>query len=154
MFFWFSFNCTIEALFFNDSTMHKIYKVKGKYNFIYQIELIIFTKIITIELEYISLSEDNITKITTDPTKSIEQIKKGIEDLKYCLKIKFAISFGVMILFILFFWYYLSSFCAVFKNSQILLSINILIGYVISLLLPFIIALITGSLRFYGLKRD
>ena len=36
-FFFFSVFFTINALFFNDNTMHKIYEDKGEFNFIYQI---------------------------------------------------------------------------------------------------------------------
>ena len=155
--FWLSLNCTIEALFFNDSTMHKIYEDKGKYNFIYQLGKIFYSicisKVITIIVEYFSLSEDSIAEITRDPKKKSDEIKKDINKLMSCLKIKFIIFFGVMLIFILLFWYFLSSFCAVFKNSQMPLIINIFIGYGISLLLPFLIVLITGSLRFYGLKK-
>ena len=156
--FWLSLSCFFEALFFDDSTMHKIYKNKGKYKFIHHLGKIffsiIFAKIITIIVEYFALSEDNIAEITMDQNKiSIEDMNNGVSDLDCYLKKKFALSFGVMILFILFFWYYLSSFCAVFKNSQMQLIINTLLGYVFALIIPFLIAFITGYFRFYGLKR-
>jgi hypothetical protein len=137
--------------------MHKIYEDKGKYNFIYQLGKIFYSicisKVITIIVEYFSLSEDSIAEITRDPKKKSDKIKKDINKLMSSLKIKFIIFFGVMLIFILLFWYFLSSFCAVFKNSQMPLIINIFIGYGISLLLPFLIVLITGSLRFCGLKK-
>ena len=37
LFFFFSLNFTINASFFTDDIMHKIYQDKGKYNFLYQI---------------------------------------------------------------------------------------------------------------------
>ena len=43
-FFFFSVHFTVNALFFNDDTMHKIYKDEGKFNFIYQIPQIKFHK--------------------------------------------------------------------------------------------------------------
>ena len=139
--FWLSLSCFFEALFFDDSTLHKIYKDRGKYKFIHHLGKIFFSmvlsRIITNIVEYFALSEDIIAeKIKNSKDKSIEEIKKDIDGLDCCLKRNFAFSFGVMILFVLFFWYYLSSF-----------------GYVFSLLIPFLIAFITGSFRFYGLKR-
>ena len=43
----FSLNLTVNALFFNDSTMHKIYEDKGEYNFIYQMPQILYSTLIT-----------------------------------------------------------------------------------------------------------
>ena len=43
----FSIYFTINALFFNDSTMHNIYEAKGSYNFIYQIPIILYSTIIS-----------------------------------------------------------------------------------------------------------
>ena len=45
--FLFALSYTINVLFFNDSTMHKIYKDAGSYDFIYQIPQIIYSSIIS-----------------------------------------------------------------------------------------------------------
>jgi hypothetical protein len=45
--FFFSLHYTINALFFNDAKMHKIYVDKGRFNFIYQIPHILYSTIIT-----------------------------------------------------------------------------------------------------------
>ena len=37
---------SINALFFNDNTMHKLYEDEGKFNFIYQLRLIICSSLI------------------------------------------------------------------------------------------------------------
>ena len=41
-FFSFSLDLTVNALFFTDDTMHKIYQDKGKFNFLYQIPQILY----------------------------------------------------------------------------------------------------------------
>ena len=46
-FFSFALYYTINALFFNDSTMHKIYEDNGKFNLIYQLSQIIYSSIIS-----------------------------------------------------------------------------------------------------------
>ena len=52
-FYSFSMYCAINALFFNDSTMHKIYEDGGSFNFIYQIPQILYSSIISSVLSVI-----------------------------------------------------------------------------------------------------
>ena len=63
-FFFFTLNLTINALFFNDDTMHKIYLDEGNYNLLYQIPQILYSSIISWIIspliKYLSLSQDNI----------------------------------------------------------------------------------------------
>ena len=46
-FLFFSAHFTINALFFNDDTMHKIYIDEGEFDFIYQIPIIIYSSLIS-----------------------------------------------------------------------------------------------------------
>jgi len=46
----FSLYFTINSLFFNDSTMHKIFIDKGSFNFIYQIPQIIYSSKLFIDI--------------------------------------------------------------------------------------------------------
>ena len=63
----FSIYFTINALFFNNSTMHNIYEAKGSYNFIYQTPIILYSTIISAIINYLikllSLSEKNIINL-------------------------------------------------------------------------------------------
>ena len=43
----FSLYYTVNCLFFNDETMHKIYQDKGKFNFNYKLPIIIYSTIIS-----------------------------------------------------------------------------------------------------------
>ena len=52
-----------------------------------------------------------------------------------------------MMIFILIFWYYSSSFCAVFKNTQIPLIKDTFIGYVTSFFITLFFALFFWLLR-------
>ena len=60
----------INALFFNDSTMHKIYTDEGSFNFLYQLPQIIYSTIISSVLnmliQLLGLTEDNILKFKND----------------------------------------------------------------------------------------
>ena len=113
----------INCLFFDEKTIHKIYEDEGIYNFIYLIPHILYSFIISHTLftitKYFSLSEKNISEIKAE--KSLD-ISYDISDkAKRCIKIKYICFYCLSILFLLFFWYYLSSFGAVYQNTQIYL---------------------------------
>ena len=60
--------------------------------------------------------------------------------------------FIISLLFLSFFWYFLSSFGAVYQNTQIYLIKNILISFGISMIYPFIINLLPTIIRIYSLN--
>ena len=152
----FSIYFTINALFFNDSTMHNIYEAKGEYNFIYQIPIILYSTIISIIINYLikllSLSEKNIINLKNNKEK--ENINEIFLKTKKTLIIKFSFFYIFNFLFLFFFWFYISSFCAVYKNTQIYLIKDTIISFSLSLLYPFGICLIPGILRIKSLKAN
>ena len=145
-----------NTLFFNESTIHKIYEDGGKYNFSYQIPYILYSFIISHALntviKYISLSERNIYEIKNESTYNKASIK--VDEVKKCLTIKYILFYIIGIVFLLFSWYYLSSFCAVFQNTQFYLIKNTLICFGFSLIYPFIFNLLPGIFRIISLKRN
>ena len=148
----FSLSFTITALFFNDTTLHKIYEDQGEYNFIYQIPNILYSTIISslinIIIKYFSLTEKNILEIKKE--KNIIKGKK-FKIFKY-LTIKFIIFFILNFLFLLFFWFYLTCFCGIYKNSQIHLISDTLSSIGLSFLYPFLLNLLPGILRIPSIK--
>ena len=154
-----SLDFAIRALFFTDSTMHKIYKDKGKYNFLYQIPKIIYPILIAFILKLILKCivnyENRITKLLKEEkAKNMENfnVKEEINKLLLSLKRTFTIFFILMMIFILLFWYYSSSFCAVFQNTQIPLIKDTYIGYATSLSITLIITLVICFLRVIFLR--
>ena len=79
-FFIVSINFTVNALFFNDSTMHVIYKEKEKFDIIYQIPQIMYSSlisgIITALLKFLALTEKSIIYIKNEKDLSILNIRK------------------------------------------------------------------------------
>jgi len=150
----FSIYFTINALFFDDSTMHNIYVAKGEYNFIYQIPIILYSTIISALINYLikllSLSEKNIINLKNNEKK--ENITEVFLKTKKTLIIKFTLSYIFNFLFLIFFWFYISSFCAVYQNTQIYLIKDTIISFSLSLLYPFGICLIPGILRIPSLN--
>ena len=145
---------TVNALFFNDNTMHKIYEEKGKYQILYQLPQIIYSSIISIIinilLKLLSLSESDILALKSKKEK--KDIDKKEEDLNKKLKIKFLLYFIISTILLLLFWYYLSMFCAIYKNTQLHLIKDTLISFGLSLFYPFGINLLPGLFRIPALS--
>jgi hypothetical protein len=141
-----------NALFFNDSMFHKIYEDKGKFNIIFIIPRIVYTNIIcsiiNIIMKYIFLSHNDILVLKYEKKDYNSKYTMTIR----CLIIKYFCFFVSNILLCIIFWYYLTCFCSVYKNSQIYLILNTIISFSFSLIHGFIIFLIPGILRIPILK--
>ena len=68
--------------------------------------------------------------------------------------IKFVSFFIMSIIFLFIFWFYLSSFFFVFKNTQSYLIKISLISFFISIIFPFIFYLLPGAFRVPSLKKS
>ena len=148
---------SVKALFFNDGVMHVIYKNAGVYDFVFQLPQIIYSTIISIIIEgilsRISLSQINVVKIkNSTKERDNDEYKKEFNKFKIIIKLKFTIFFIINFLLLILFWYYLSCFCAVYKNTQGYLIKDVLIGFGISLIYPFLISLLPGIFRIKSLK--
>ena len=153
-FFYFTVHLSINALFFNDNTMHKIYIDEGNYNIIYQIPQIIYSSLISgvinTIIKYLSLSQDNIIELKQSKGKN--NLEQKTKKLMYKLKIKFGLFFILSFLLLSFFWYYITCFCGIYRNTQIHLLKDSGISFAMSLLYPFGKSLLPGILRICGLK--
>ena len=145
----------INALFFDDDTMHKIYEDKGNYNFLSQLPQIIYSTIIGYFfdniLNFLALSEDDIISLKQE--KEIENLDSKKRDILKILKTKFIIFFIFSFLLLSFFWYYTTCFCAVYKNTQIHLLKDSLISFATSMGTPFIVCFFTTIFRIWALKK-
>ena len=150
----FSLNFAINAFFFTDKSMNNVYKNKGKFDILFQIPQIIFSSIIPsiifVILKKISLSEPHIISFKTKINS--KDIFKTAKNLEKCLKIRFLIFFIVSFPILIFFWYYISCFCAVYKNTQLILIEDTFISFGISIIYPFGLCLLPGLFRFPALK--
>ena len=154
-FFLLSLNFIINAMFFNDHIMSKIYENEGVYNFSNYLPQIIYSIIIAsifgIFIKRLILSQRNILEIKYEKNKYNIQ-SRAIAVIR-CLIIKFVSFFIISFIFLILFWYYLSCFCAVYKNTQKHLIKNSLFGLIISFLYPFILCLIPGIFRIPSLNK-
>ena len=153
-FFHFSIYFTVNALFFNDDTIHEIYIDEGTYNFLYQLSQIIYSTLISavinIFIKFLSLSDRNISVLKLE--KGIKNIKTKFNGLIRTLKIKFIFFFVVSFIILLLCMFYISCFCGIYVNSQSHLIIDTIISFIISLIYPFGLYLIPGMFRIPALR--
>ena len=134
--------------------MHKIYEDKGGFNFIYQLPQIIYSSLIpylfSIPLEMLALTEEKIIELK-EIKENIELLTK-VKKINKIFKTKFILYFIISIFFLMFFWYYVSIFCAIYANTQIHLIKDTLLSFVSSLIEPFELYLIPGIFRIPSLS--
>ena len=83
---------------------------------------------------------------------SISKAKKKARKIEKCLKIKLILFFVISSILMLFFWYFISCFCAVYTNTQIILIKDTGISFGTSMLYPFILSFIPGIFRIPALR--
>ena len=150
----FAFNLASNALFFMDDTMHKIYEDYGKFDFLYNLPQTIYSILISsfvgFLFELLALSDDSLSQFKEKENLENIEIEKK-KEIK-CLKIKSIIFLIVGLIILLFFWYYVSCFCAVYSNTQIHLIKDTFISYATGLIYPFVLTLIPTIIRFPALR--
>ena len=152
----FTIGYVVNALFYNDDTMNKIYENKGQFDLEEQIPIIIYSTIISALiktlLNLLALSNDAI--ISYKQNKSKINLMKREAELLNKLTAKFIIYFIISFSLLLFFWYYISMFGVIYRNTQLHLLKDTLISFCLSLVYPFGISLLPGFLRIPSLSNS
>jgi hypothetical protein len=146
---------TVNGLFFDDEAIEQIFADGGQFNFINQIPQIIYSSIISFILfsilDYLALTEDSVLGIKK--AKVAKVAEKKANDIIRTLLIKYVFFFILSFFFMLACWYYMTCFCAVYRNTQFHLLKDTLISFGISLLSPFVTKLVPTFFRLYGLRK-
>ena len=144
----------INFSFFNEDIIHQIYEKGGKYDVIYFLPKIIISFVIShligSIIKFIFLSERNLMEIKNQ--KNFEASSNIVSKIKRNLVIKYIIYFISGLIFLVFFWLLLSSFGAVYQNTQIFIFENTLISFCISFFYPFIINFLPCIFRILALN--
>ena len=152
----FSLYFTINCFFFTDKSMHKLYIELGKNKFISQIPQMIYSTLISSVLnsllKYISLSGKNILFIKRLP--NTELLYKRANQVEKCEMTKTIVFYALSIIILLFFWYYISCFCAVYVNTQYILINDTLISFSTSMIYQLGLYLLPTLLRLISLKSN
>jgi len=157
-FFFISAELAVNCLFFGDETMHQIYEDQGSFNFIYQIPQILYSSILSFVLEsfikYFSLTGDAILGLKEKIRNNSKDFNIRIKKLFLILKIKFVLFFIISFILLLFFWFYITCFCGIYRNTQIHLIKDSLISLLMSFIYPFGSFLFIATLRMIALRTN
>ena len=148
----FMINYTVSAMFYSDDTMHKIYIDKGSFDYTYQLPQMFYSFIISIILtnllNYLGLYEEDIIIIKNN--KKTNDNNKRL----FIIKCKVYLFFIITYILLLFIWFYLGCFCAVYKNTQIHLLKEVCSSFVLSFINPLFVCLLPGLFRIPSLKSN
>ena len=145
----------VNALFFDDETMHKIYEDGGNFNFWYQLPKIIYSSAISYIIDsvivFLSSSQSEILELKR--IKKLKYLGKKAKMILKKIRLKLTLFFIISFLFLLLFWYYLGCFCAVYVNTQYHLIKDTLISFLTENCVPIIAGLLPGLFRIYSLSK-
>ena len=143
----------MNVFFFSDDSMHKIYLNYGKYDFVQQIPQIIYSTAISQLLEvflcFLSLTDKYFYQIKN--LKNDKHRNDIIFLIFRCIKIKLIIFFVFTFILFAFYWYFISAFCAVYQNTQIIFIKDSISSFLTGLLYPFVLYMIPSLLRIFVL---
>ena len=156
-------NIAMNALFFSDESMHKIYLNYGKYDFVQQIPQIIYSSLISqifdLLISFLILTERQMNTIIglkeKEIEKNIKEIEKNIKEIERinkCIKIKFILFFSITSVLFAFYWYFISAFCAVYENTQITFLTDFITSFFAEFFYPFVIYYVLAFFRKISLK--
>ena len=141
---------TISALFFTDNTLNNIYKNKNKFDFPFMIRQLAFTFLICLGINILF----KLLMRTDGNIIDIKHGKKQFNEAKCRIKCKLIFYFIFSIMIIIFGCLYISCFCAVFNNKQIILIKCAGYSLVVSFIYPFFTSLLSASFRKCALNSE
>ena len=147
----FSMNYVVSAMFYSDSTMHKIYVDDGLFNFTYQLPQMVYSFIISTIIENLINQLGLYEKVIVEFKQNIKFIK-NIKKILSKIKLKIILFFIISYILIFFYWIYLGCFCAVYKNTQIHLLLDVLSSFAISFLIGIVYNIFPCIFRILSLK--
>ena len=110
----------MNAFLFSDKAFHKLFMSGVHYYFSYHIIQILVSAAITLVVEvivcYLTMTDRHIYEIKALPKKQING-EKIFNNLK-CIRMKLITFYASTFIILLFYWYFVSAFCAVYPNSQ------------------------------------
>ena len=146
----FIYHYGINAFFFTDEILDSIFEEEGKYNPMILVpnsaySAIITTVLIKLMVDFLVLTEKKVLQIKNEKTE--EKANQEKNRLMKITCIKLFVFFFINIILLVFFWFYLTCFNAVYPNTQIFLVINTAISFVISNIFPFIYYIIPAFIK-------
>ena len=82
----------------------------------------------------------------------MDKLESKVLEIIKCLKLKFILFYIISGIFLVFFWLYLSCFCALYRNTQYHLMKDTILSFILSLLYPFILNLLPIFIRIPAIR--
>ena len=155
--FLFPINLTFNALFFTSKEIQSVYINKISditidwKNIARSISSSIISSIILIFLKLLCLTHHSIRKLKKEI--KIEEARQKSGGILSCIKLRICIYYIFSLIFLILFGIYVSCFCMVFENTQLLLIETMIFSWILSLLYPFVICLFTAVFRICSLRK-
>ena len=133
--------------------MHKLFLNYGKYDIFQQIPQITYSTIISQLIEvflcFLSLTDKYMYQFKSYLISG--KINRNQEIIR-CIRLKLNIFFLFTFIIFIIFWYIITVFCGVYRNTQITFIKDSLISLSISMIYPFVIYFFTSILRICALR--
>ena len=154
LFFGYSISFFLNAIFYTDEYISDTYHNNGVLNFASSLPKSIYSFIVTIILSYLlkmlSNSKKQLTNIINNK-KDEQTYYQALEKEFIKLNIKLMVYFIIVFILGLFFAYYATAFCAVYRNSQMYWFYGCIESSILDIATPFIICLLLSGLRYISL---
>ena len=152
----FEINFFLNALFYTDEYISDAYHNNGVLDFVSGLPKSIYSFLATLLLsnllKMLSNSKSELMKLMRENYKNKEYLALINAKLKK-LKIKLIIYFIIVFILGLFFWYYVSAFCAVYRYSQKYWFYGFLESFGMDFLMAFITCLFLSLLKFIAIRK-
>ena len=146
---------TMNGLFFVHESMHKKYTDNEDSSFVDKIPQLLFSLLVSHAMEvilcFLSMNDKHIYEIKALP--KLEQNDQRMFDIVDKIRKKLIAFFVFTFLVFLFHWYFISAFCAVYQNTQVIFLRDSGISILTSLIDPFLIYGATTLLRYLSLLK-
>ena len=157
-FFSFTLELFLNAIFYTDNYISDLYSNQGIYDFLNDLPKSVISSVIGLILMFIlnilSNSQTSLEQIINNDKnyKSFDLYMDKINIILKHLKIKLFFFFVINFILMIGSWYYVSSFCAVYFNTQKFVVISTIESILISMLVPFPFCLLMTILRLISLR--
>ena len=145
---------TINAFLFNDKSFHKLFISGVNYYFNYQVLQIVLSVIITYVVEvvlcYLTHTDKYVYEIKSLPKNEINS--EQVFNILKCIRKKLIAFYAIIFAILLFYWYSVSAFCAVYPNTQKIYLIDCLLSFIFLSLIPFVTYAIVTIFRVISLR--
>ena len=153
--FLFALQNTITAIFYDDQRISNVFYNEGSFSILEHLPKIIYSSLIMIFINFF------LMKLITSKSVFERLLRKKLEYNIFIKKlnkkinafhIKINIHISINFIFFLFFIYYCTAFCAVFRYNQKFWLLNAFVSFIFALIYPFIICIIFVLLKIISSK--